>query len=73
MCSSDLLLAVVMEKVEAIREEMVLLYPASTAQEWVEQHVEPVMAPLQRVLEATRVCLVEMLPHNPSPSLGDSQ
>ncbi|XP_067100944.1 hexosaminidase D isoform X1 [Osmerus mordax] len=65
--------AVVMEKVEAVREEMVRLYPASTAQEWVEQHVEPVMAPLQRVLEATRVCLVEMLPHNPSPSLGDSQ
>ncbi|XP_076024038.1 hexosaminidase D isoform X2 [Genypterus blacodes] len=57
------------QKVEALWEEMRRLYPDSVVQEWIEQHVVPVTAPLQRVTEDIRVCLEEMLPQkDPSPS-----
>uniref|UniRef100_A0A674ERK1 beta-N-acetylhexosaminidase n=1 Tax=Salmo trutta TaxID=8032 RepID=A0A674ERK1_SALTR len=52
-----------------VKKEMVRLYPASTAQEWVEQHVSPVVAPLQRILEDTRASLLEMVPQNVSASM----
>uniref|UniRef100_A0A665V9R1 beta-N-acetylhexosaminidase n=1 Tax=Echeneis naucrates TaxID=173247 RepID=A0A665V9R1_ECHNA len=39
------------QKVEGVKEEIKRLYPESTAQEWVEEHVSPVMAPLQRITE----------------------
>ncbi|XP_041829252.1 hexosaminidase D [Melanotaenia boesemani] len=47
---------------EAVKEEMVRLYPDTTAQEWIEQHVNPVMAPLQRITEDIQACLKEMVP-----------
>ncbi|XP_035517793.1 hexosaminidase D [Morone saxatilis] len=50
------------QKVEAVREEMVRLYPDSTAQEWIEEHVSPVLGPLQRITEEIRACVKEMVP-----------
>ncbi|KAK5850432.1 hypothetical protein PBY51_001313 [Eleginops maclovinus] len=50
------------EKVEALKEEMVRLYPDSTAEEWIEEHVSPVMAPLQRITEDFTSCLNETQP-----------
>lgn len=67
------LLDLVMQKVEVVREEMVRLYPDSTVGEWMGQHVEPVVAPLQRVVEDTQACLLEMVPQNDAPSLGADQ
>ncbi|XP_031699216.1 LOW QUALITY PROTEIN: hexosaminidase D [Anarrhichthys ocellatus] len=55
-------LTALQEKVEAVREEMVRLYPESTAQEWIEEHVSPVMAPLQRITEDIGACVNEMVP-----------
>lgn len=49
-------------KVEAVREEMERLYPEATVQEWIEEHVLPVMAPLQKITEDIRACVNEMLP-----------
>lgn len=43
---------------------MVDLYPAATAQEWIEEHVSPVMAPLQRLTEDIQACVKEMVPEN---------
>ncbi|XP_026207166.1 hexosaminidase D isoform X2 [Anabas testudineus] len=50
------------QKVEAVRKEMVRLYPDSTVQEWIEEHVSPVMAPLQKITEDIGACLKEMVP-----------
>lgn len=55
-------LTTLQEKVEAVRKEMVRLYPNSTAQEWIEEHVSPVMAPLQKITEDIRACVKEMVP-----------
>lgn len=55
-------LALLQQKVEAVREEMVHLYPDSTAQEWIEEHVSPVMTPLQRITEDIGECVKEMVP-----------
>uniref|UniRef100_A0A8C7N5A2 beta-N-acetylhexosaminidase n=1 Tax=Oncorhynchus kisutch TaxID=8019 RepID=A0A8C7N5A2_ONCKI len=68
-CQAMTLLALVEQRVAMVKKEMVRLYPASTAQEWVEQHVSPVVAPLQRVLEDTRASLLEMVPQNVSASM----
>uniref|UniRef100_A0A674ER49 beta-N-acetylhexosaminidase n=1 Tax=Salmo trutta TaxID=8032 RepID=A0A674ER49_SALTR len=57
------LLALVEQRVAMVKKEMVRLYPASTAQEWVEQHVSPVVAPLQRILEDTRATGICSLPY----------
>ncbi|XP_029933415.1 hexosaminidase D [Myripristis murdjan] len=62
------LLAVLQEKEEAVREEMARLYPDATVQEWIEQHVGPVVAPLQRITEDIRACLEEMVPPSDTPS-----
>ncbi|XP_077406723.1 hexosaminidase D [Vanacampus margaritifer] len=48
------------KKVDVVREEMLHLYPISTAEEWIEEHVSPVTAPLQRILDDTRACMMEM-------------
>jgi len=53
---------VLQEKAAAVREEMVRLYPEATAREWIEEHVSPVTAPLQRITEDIRACVGEMLP-----------
>ncbi|MED6285768.1 hypothetical protein CHARACLAT_032500 [Characodon lateralis] len=50
------------KEVEAVRKEMVNLYPDSTAEEWIEEHVTPVMVPLQRITEAIQACVKEMVP-----------
>lgn len=55
-------LTMLQEKMEAVREEMVRLYSDSTAQEWIEEHVSPVLAPLQRITEDIRACVNEMVP-----------
>ncbi|XP_030610701.1 hexosaminidase D [Archocentrus centrarchus] len=57
-------LAALQQKVEAVREEMAKLYPDSTVQEWIEEHVSPVTAPLQRITEDIVACLKEMVPSN---------
>ncbi|XP_008436229.1 hexosaminidase D [Poecilia reticulata] len=48
--------------VEAVRKEMVNLYPNSTAEEWMEEHVSPVTAPLQQIIDAIPGCVKEMVP-----------
>uniref|UniRef100_A0A3B4BH42 beta-N-acetylhexosaminidase n=1 Tax=Periophthalmus magnuspinnatus TaxID=409849 RepID=A0A3B4BH42_9GOBI len=50
------------EKLDVLRGEMSALYPDSTVQEWEEEHVWPVQASLQKVLEDTTACLRDMLP-----------
>ncbi|KAJ7987852.1 hypothetical protein DPEC_G00330860 [Dallia pectoralis] len=62
-------LALVNERVELVRKEILSLYPASTAQEWEEQHASPVVDPLQRILEDTRASIQEMVPQNISDSM----
>ncbi|KAL6094647.1 hexd [Pungitius sinensis] len=61
-------LTTLQEKVEAVREEMVLLYPESTAQEWIVEHVSPVLAPLQRITQDITACINEMVPSNILPT-----
>ncbi|XP_049615562.1 hexosaminidase D isoform X2 [Syngnathus scovelli] len=55
-------LTLLQQKVDVVREEMVSLYPESTAQEWIDEHVSPVMAPLQRILDDITTCTVEIVP-----------
>lgn len=55
-------LTTLQQKVEAVKEEMVRLYPESTTQEWIEEHVTPVAGPLQRITEDIRACVKEMVP-----------
>ncbi|XP_026172009.1 hexosaminidase D isoform X1 [Mastacembelus armatus] len=55
-------LAILQQKVETVTAEMVHLYPDSTAQEWIEEHVTPVMSPLERITEDIRICVKEMVP-----------
>ncbi|XP_073345995.1 hexosaminidase D [Pagrus major] len=55
-------LTTIQQKVEVVREELVRFYPDSTAQEWIEEHVTPVVAPLQRITEDIRACVKEMVP-----------
>ncbi|KAJ0060711.1 hypothetical protein NL108_017739 [Boleophthalmus pectinirostris] len=55
-------LLVLQQKLQVLRGEMSALYPDSTVQEWEEEHVWPVQAPLQKVLEETTACLRDMLP-----------
>lgn len=55
------------QKVDLLTAEMVRLYPESTAQEWTEEHVWPVQAPLLRTVELITACLSDMLPaHDPT-------
>ncbi|CAN9508942.1 unnamed protein product [Ophioblennius macclurei] len=55
-------LTLIQQKVAAVREEMVRLYPESTVQEWIEEHVTPVTTPLQKIMEDIDVCVKEMVP-----------
>lgn len=56
------ILTTLQQKVDALREEMTCLFPKATVQEWMEEHVHPVMAPLQRITEEIRACVKEMVP-----------
>ncbi|KAJ3607530.1 hypothetical protein NHX12_024581 [Muraenolepis orangiensis] len=59
---ADTLLNAVEERAAEAREEMVRLFPDSTAQEWMEQHVSPVTGPLRRISEEIGACLSETGP-----------
>ncbi|PWA21362.1 hypothetical protein CCH79_00003479 [Gambusia affinis] len=59
---ASLYLDTLQKTVEAVRKEMVNLYPDSTAEEWMEEHVSPVAAPLQRIIDAIQACVKEMVP-----------
>lgn len=50
------------QKVEAVKEEIVRFYPDPTVQEWLEEHVWPVQAPLQRIVDEIAACIKEMVP-----------
>ncbi|XP_013888126.1 hexosaminidase D, partial [Austrofundulus limnaeus] len=50
------------KKAEAVRKEMLELYHDSTAQEWTEEHVRPVVAPLQQLTQHIQACVQEMMP-----------
>ncbi|CAL8380473.1 unnamed protein product [Gadus morhua 'NCC'] len=56
------LLTMLEERAGVARVEMERLYPDSTAQEWMEQHLSPVAEPLRRITEEISVCLPEMVP-----------
>ncbi len=43
-----------------VRGEMCLLYSDSTVQEWVDQHVTPVLEPLHNLLRDIETVLNEM-------------
>ncbi|KAM9462486.1 hexosaminidase D [Clarias gariepinus] len=47
-------------KVQEVRQEMTLLYPDSTVEEWVTQHVTPVLKPIQDVLTNIQTALEDM-------------
>lgn len=55
-------LSALQQKVDLLRAEMGRSFPESTVQEWEEEHVWPVRAPLQRTLEEISTCLTDMLP-----------
>lgn len=55
-------LTTLQQKVDALKEEMASLYPDATVQEWIEEHISPVMVPLQRITEEIRSCVKEMVP-----------
>ncbi|XP_066519224.1 hexosaminidase D [Hoplias malabaricus] len=47
-------------KAEEVKQEMLLLYPESTAEEWILQHVTPVLKPLQDLLKDIHTALEHM-------------
>lgn len=53
-------LTVLQQKAEAVTQEMLRLYPQATAQEWLEEHVSPVLTPLQRIRDDITACLAAM-------------
>ncbi|XP_051958963.1 hexosaminidase D [Xyrauchen texanus] len=57
---AKMILDVVECNVQDVRQEMCLLYPDSTVQEWMDQHVTPVLEPLQNLLRDMESVLNEM-------------
>ncbi|KAL6475431.1 hypothetical protein MHYP_G00164710 [Metynnis hypsauchen] len=47
-------------KVHEVQQEMSLLYPESTVEEWIAQHVTPVLKPLQDLLKDIHTALEDM-------------
>lgn len=47
-------------KVQEVRQEMNLLYPDLTVEEWVTQHVTPVLKPIQDLLMDVQTVLEDM-------------
>ncbi|XP_076855643.1 hexosaminidase D isoform X2 [Brachyhypopomus gauderio] len=47
-------------KVQEVRQEMNLLYPDTTVEEWVAQHVSPVLKPLQDILNDVHTVMEDM-------------
>ncbi len=58
--SSNSILDAVESQVREVRGEMCLLYSDSTVQEWVDQHVTPVLEPLHNLLRDIETVLNEM-------------
>uniref|UniRef100_A0A3Q2YDK3 beta-N-acetylhexosaminidase n=1 Tax=Hippocampus comes TaxID=109280 RepID=A0A3Q2YDK3_HIPCM len=52
----------IQSQADVVREEMCHLYPDSTAQEWIDEHVSPVTAPLWRILDEIAACATEIVP-----------
>ncbi|XP_057682945.1 hexosaminidase D [Corythoichthys intestinalis] len=59
---ASMYLDLLQEKVNVVREGMRHIYPDSTAQEWMEEHVSPVMGPLKRILDEITECSMEIVP-----------
>ncbi|XP_051926697.1 hexosaminidase D [Hippocampus zosterae] len=59
---ASMYLALLQQKADVVREEMRHLYPDSTAQEWIDEHVSPVTAPLWRILDEIAACATEIVP-----------
>lgn len=59
VCSNRILDDVEIQ-VQEVRGEMCLLYSVSTVQEWMDQHVTPVLEPLRNLLRDTESVLNEM-------------
>lgn len=47
-------------KVQEVRQEMMKLYPDLTVEEWVTQHVTPVLKPIQDLLTDIQAVLEDM-------------
>lgn len=59
VCSNRILDDVEIQ-VQEVKGEMCLLYSVSTVQEWMDQHVTPVLEPLRNLLRDTESVLNEM-------------
>ncbi|KAK3558959.1 hypothetical protein QTP86_000081 [Hemibagrus guttatus] len=57
---SNMFLEAVEFKVQEVRQEMKTLYPDLTVEEWVSQHVTPVLKPIQDVLTDIQAVLEDM-------------
>ncbi|KAL2078492.1 hypothetical protein ACEWY4_026177 [Coilia grayii] len=64
------LLEAVEPKAEGVRREMALLYPQATVDEWAEQHVSSVVAPLHSLLKDLQLAMEDMELHAPVPPSG---
>ncbi|XP_048090105.1 hexosaminidase D isoform X1 [Alosa alosa] len=64
------LLQAVEPKVEEVKQEMVQLYPQATVDEWVEQHISSVVAPLHSLLKDLQLAMENMGLHAPVPPSG---
>ncbi|XP_028844726.1 hexosaminidase D isoform X2 [Denticeps clupeoides] len=63
-----LLLEPVRTTVDELRQEMGRLYPPATVEEWIEQHVTPVVAPVQALLRDLDISMEEMGLFRPGPA-----
>uniref|UniRef100_A0A671KKT1 beta-N-acetylhexosaminidase n=1 Tax=Sinocyclocheilus anshuiensis TaxID=1608454 RepID=A0A671KKT1_9TELE len=57
---AKIILDAVESQVQEVRGEMCLLYSDSTVQEWVDQHITPVLEPLHNLLREIETVLNEM-------------
>ncbi|XP_063077244.1 hexosaminidase D [Engraulis encrasicolus] len=64
------LLQAVEPRAEEVRQEMGLLYPQATVEEWAEQHVSAVLAPLHSLLKDLQLAMEDMGLHAPVPPSG---
>lgn len=70
LLSTPSLLQAVEPKVEEVKQEMALLYPQATVDEWVEQHISAVVAPLHSLLKDLQLAMEDMGLHAPVPPSG---
>lgn len=70
LLSNPRLLQAVEPKVEEVKQEMALLYPQATVDEWVEQHISGVVTPLHSLLKDLQLAMEDMGLHAPVPPSG---